>query len=518
MKKAKRSRALALPVIAAIGVLLGWGGGSLRAAPEYVRLSWTGATDTTMTVAWNTQADTTSEVEYGTSSGTYTMSETGVSALGNGPLGYIHEVTLAGLQPGTTYYYRVGNASDGWSAEYHFTTGPVPDEHCGEFTFVVMGDNRPDSILGFGDNWPQILAESFQHDPVFVLNGGDLVIDGDEADQWVEFLAFTEDANVAQHVPLLAVLGNHDTGPGEGNTANYNMVLALPRSTGTYGSGTEDYYHFTYGNAVFVALSTETFKGGAIPFQNQADYLDEVLTNNPKKWRIVFYHKPSYTHEALFHISHEPNEEGQNAALIPVIDEHHVDLVFTSHNHWYERFGPSACSLLGNPGSSEHCEVPTYADGTVFVVTGGAGAMTIPGILCGSEPEACHGNHHYLVVKIQHHELVMENWEAYPQTNQIVDSITITKATDGCETPGPDAGVPDAGPGPDAAPGPDGAPPAPDSGPAPDSAPPGRDSGGGPPANPDGGCDCRASGTGATGFLIPLLSLPLLCLRRRKRR
>jgi len=60
-------------------------------------------------------------------------------------------------------------------------------------------------------------------------------------------------------------LGNHDTGPGSGDGANYNRLFALPRSIGPHGSGTEDYYAFTYGNAVFVSLSTESFKGGAIP-------------------------------------------------------------------------------------------------------------------------------------------------------------------------------------------------------------------------------------------------------------
>ena len=71
-------------------------------------------------------------------------------------------------------------------------------------------------------------------------------------------------------------IGNHDNGPGEGDTANYNQIFALPRSQGTYGSGTEDYYYFTYGNAIFAVLSTETFKGGAVPFATQADWLERL--------------------------------------------------------------------------------------------------------------------------------------------------------------------------------------------------------------------------------------------------
>ena len=495
------------------------------AAPDGLRLSFTGDTATTMTVSWNTAAQTATEVRYGTQMGVYTDTATGTSFQGAGPLGWIHEATLTGLEPDTRYYYVAGNAADGWSQEASFTTGPVEDQDCGTFNFVMLGDNRPDPTFGGGENWPQILAQAMNHQISFSLNGGDLVIDGDQLDEWVDFLGWTEAA--ASHVPLMPCLGNHDTGPGEGDTANYNQIFALPRSSGTHGSGTEDYYYFTFGNAIFVALSTESFEGGAIPFQTQASYLDEVLTANPKKWKFVWYHKPSYTHEAYFSISHEPNEDGQNAALMPVIDAHHVDVVFTSHNHWYERFHPSACATAGSPGSDSACSVGAnnFADGTVYYVTGGAGAFTIPGMLCGSESGRanCSGDHHYILVSIQNNVATLETWAAYPQTNQPIDSITITKPFVTCdEPPGPDAGVPDAGPMADAG--------APDSGPLPDAAPmvdarPRLDSGPGSdasvsPDSPKQGCSCQASPSELPSPLplVLLGGLGLLAIRRRRRR
>jgi MYXO-CTERM domain-containing protein len=417
------------------------------AAPSYVRLSYTGDTETTMTVSWNTTVATGSEVKLGTSPGVYTQTVPGTSLQANAGLGYVHEATLSGLTPSTTYYYVAGNSADGYSSEASFTTGPTEDPNCGDMRFVFVADNRPDPVFGGGQNWPQILGQAATHKPAFVLNGGDMVIDGDQIGEWLTFLGYT--SPVAKSIPFMSCIGNHDNGPGEGNGANYNQLFAAPVSTGPSGSNTEDYYYFTYGNAIFVSLSTETFTGGSIPFGTQAAYLDEVLTQNPKKWKFVYYHKPSYTTEAPFSISHEPNEENQNAALVAIIDKHHVDVVFTSHNHWYERFHPTNCATKGQPGSNSPCsEGPTgFATGTVYIVSGGAGAFTIPAFLCGNTPgrAACSGDHHYVLVDIDDEKLTLETWGAAPQPNVVIDSFSITKSPDATCPEDPDGGVPDSG-------------------------------------------------------------------------
>lgn len=465
------------------------------AAPTYHRLSFTGDTATSVTIAWNTTAVTTAEVRYGTSPGSLTATKIGTSLTANAGLGYVHEATLTGLSPKTKYYYVAGGAPDGFSAEKSFTTGPAAHETCGSFKFVFLGDNRPDPTFGGGENWPTILGQSAKHDPAFVLNGGDMVIDGDRVDQWNAFLGWTE--AVSATVPFMPAIGNHDNGPGEGDGANYNQLFALPRATGPHGSGTEDYYYFTYGNAIFVSLSTESFKGGAIPFAEQAAWLDEVLTNNPKKWKLVYYHKPTYTTESLFSISHPANEAGQNAAFVPVFDKHHVDVVVTSHNHWYERFEPSACGTKGQPDSKQPCSVgaSNFGAGTVYLVSGGAGAFTIPAAFCGINAgrALCSGDHHYLLFQIDNEVLKVETWGAYPQANQVIDTITIAKKPEACAT------APDAGPGG----GPDASPPG-DSG-APTASPEAPLAPDAPAAAPasSGGCGCHMGSGGFTG--APLL-------------
>ncbi len=403
----------------------------LAQAPKFIRLSVSNPSDTTMTITWTTDIDTPTEVVYGDTPGSLDFRAEGTSFRSVGDLEFIHEVQVTDLEPDTTYHYLVGSESTGFSLENTFHTGPAQDQDCGSFSFGVLADNRPDPTFGGGENYPQILSELALRGPDFILNGGDMVIDGDEIDQWVDFLGWTTD--ISADIPFMPTLGNHDDGPGEGDEAYYNQIFSLPRSEGANSSGTEDYYFFTYGNAIFVSLSTESFSGGDIPFAEQAAWLDRVLTENPRRWKFVFIHKPIYTFEAAFSISHEPNEENQNAAFVPVIDRHHVDVVFASHNHWYERYEPSNCSDSGRPGSDSSCSVgaENYADGTVYVITGGAGAFTIPEILCqGFTPVqgrvACRDPHHYVTVSIEDDTLSFEAREALGETG-LMDSFTITK-------------------------------------------------------------------------------------------
>ncbi len=428
---------MGLGLVAGLATMLGMVS-ELSAAPKYVRLSHDDATHSTMTVSWNTDGNVGTKVLYGTTAGNLSSEASGMVNPGPGSLGFIHEVTVTGLQPNTTYFYKAGDDVEGYSAEYSFITAPSPHEECGKFRFMFMGDNRPDPIFGGGENYDKILVEAEGHSSRFLLVGGDLVIDGDQIDQWATFLAYTE--STSAFVPVMPAIGNHDTGPGEGDGANYNRIFALPTSTGAYGSNTEDYYHFTYGNVIVASLSTEGFDGGNIPFETQASYLDEVLTNNPKKWKIVILHKPIYTYEDPFGVTHEPNEEKQNAALVPIFDKHHVDIVLASHNHWYERYEPSACATQGKPGSDKTCSVggdPAF--GTIYIVSGGAGAFTIPQLLCGlgSGQVACSADHHYILFDVDDSKLTLETWSAFPQASKVIDSVVIQKTSNvECPTQG----------------------------------------------------------------------------------
>jgi len=402
-----------------------------------------------MGIAWTTNsADDPTFVQYG-SGDSYVSEAQGTAFNASGDLDAVHEVTITGLDPDTVYHYRVGGPGD-WSKDHAFLT--APGDGCTPYSFIALGDDRSDNDYGPNPRWNSIIMEAMEYFPLFVLNSGDLVKDGDKTDQWDHWLEETDPALAfAAHMPTM---GNHDDGPGVGDGANFNQVFHLPSNTVT---GTEDYYFFTTGNSVVVSLSTQEFKGGGIPFGDQAAWLDQVLTENPRMWKFVFFHHPVYCSEDLFGLVHPPNQEGQNAAYTEVFDKHHVDIVFYGHNHWYERLGP----MKGNGGDEEGIPVDNFEDGTVYVVTGGAGAMTYnivvnlfcPGFTKGSKK--CSGDHHFVLIEIDNNKLTYTARATKSQllgTNdanaKVIDSLYIEKPFPGGTNPCIPIEPPDTGPEP----------------------------------------------------------------------
>ncbi|MEZ4265058.1 MAG: metallophosphoesterase family protein [Myxococcota bacterium] len=432
-------------------------------APKFVRVSWTDIdTARTAAVTWNTDslADP-STIEYGTTK-SYGQTAEGTAFKANGSLGIIHEVSLTGLEPSTTYHYRVGGAGV-WSAPSTFRTGPK--DGCEPMRFVALGDNRSDDDKGASPHWNPILNEALAKEPAFILNTGDLVRDGAKDAQWLHFLEATG-AGVA-HTPLMPSIGNHDDDKVEGDAATYNQIFSLPRNEDT---GSEDYYFFIHGDAIFAAISSVTFTGGSTKFAEQAAWLDKVFTEHPKKWKFVFFHYPPYTGSidffGLAELAHPSNEQGQNAALVPIFDKHHVDIVFNGHNHFYQRFEPMCCggaSDNGNPTGDPET-------GTTYIVTGGAGALTYdlsilnldlcPILNLKKGAVACSGLHHFVSVDIDGLDLVGRVYStanqllgADPKNVKLIDEFEIHKSGPApkCDAPvadpGPDAGGPaDAGP------------------------------------------------------------------------
>ena len=494
-------------------------------SPRWLRLSWAGSdASESMAITWNTDTcDAETRVQHGTTPA-LGVEATGTAFQGNGGFGCIHEAELLGLAPETTYHYRVGSPGQ-WSPVQTFRTGPVAG--CGTTSFVVLGDNRSQDDYGPAPQWPDIYAHALESEPAFVIDTGDIVKDGEETLQWINYLH--ESAELLPLAPHLPSLGNHDEDKKEGDHANYNQVFQLPRNEVTE---TEDHYFFTHGDAIFVALSTSTWTGGDIPFQDQADWLDKVLTENPRSWKFVYFHHPLFTSYAVLdlildevELNHPPNEQNQNAALLPIIDKHHVDIVFSGHNHYYERFSP----MTGGPTPGVGVPMPSPALGTTYIITGGAGAFTYDEVdlaiveidltddlICADQFKAvgsvmCSGRHHFVRVSIDGPILTGEviataaqNFSNDESNIEVLDTFTIVKSVpavncdqapetppdtaDASDSPADITSPSDGGTGssdaaePPAAPLEDAAPPTDGDGAAPDA---GRDDPGAPPQKPE---------------------------------
>ena len=407
--------------------------------PRFVRVTFTQDSTTGVNITWNTdRPQTDTMVEYGKTTA-YGRFVRGSVFMANGDLKATHEAKLAGLEPDTLYHYRVGAAND-WSRDHTFRTTPA--DVCTPFAFVALGDDRSDDNYGPSNKWHPILDDAIENEhPYFAFNTGDIVMKGKDVGQWINLLKASS-PSIAD-TPLMACLGNHDVGPSEGDAANYNQVFNFPRNDVT---NTEDFYFFTTANAIFVSLSTETYRDGDPKFSMQAKWLDKVLTDHPKMWKFVFFHRPCYTsHGDILgkNIGHPPNEVGQNKAFTAVFDKHHVDIVFNGHNHWYERIGP----LRGNGDAAEGIPVDDPSKGTIYIITGGAGAITYQSVLslfCPGTPgsKVCFDQFHYVALKIDYNHLDVTAWRAkqqllgYSDSNRKqIDHFVIDKAVPDADNP-----------------------------------------------------------------------------------
>src|SRR5690606_6784525 len=97
---------------------------------------------------------------------------------------FIHRFTakLSGLQPGTTYEYRVRNENH-FSDIYHFTTSKSEDAG---FSFLWTGDVHNSEV------WGRMMQEAYQRHPEsdFYIAAGDLVNTGLHRDDWDQLMGY----------------------------------------------------------------------------------------------------------------------------------------------------------------------------------------------------------------------------------------------------------------------------------------------------------------------------------------
>jgi len=325
-------------------------GGCGDLTPRQIHLSTKSDASTSAVVTWVTTGDqdtATHKVKYGLAPGTYTEIAEGSShPLPNEPQGFVHEVELTGLTPGTTYYYICGDDTGGYSPEARFSTAPAAGQN---FTFCVIGD------MGTGAAASQNLSRMSAENPSFVLHAGDLSYANGLTfvwDTWFDLIS-----SLASHVLYMPVIGNHEVEPSLG-LSSYLGRFALPSN--------ERWYSFDWGTTHVAALDTES---PYTPGSEQLLWLQNDLaaaSADPNiEWIVVFFHKPPYSASP----AHGSNLSVRSN-ICPVLDTYGVDIVFNGHDHDYERSFPLNNTVVVDSHPNEY----TNPGGTIYVVSGGGGA------------------------------------------------------------------------------------------------------------------------------------------------
>ena len=129
-------------------------------------------------------------------------------------------------------------------------------------------------------------------------------------------------------IKFYASLGNHDVPERQIVYKPFNM-------------GGQRYYTFKPKDGVrFFALDSNYMD------KKQLDWLDKELKNSGSEWKICFFHHPLYSSGE----KHGPSVELRKV-LEPLLIKNGVDVVFSGHEHFYERIKPQngiQYFILGN--------------------------------------------------------------------------------------------------------------------------------------------------------------------------
>jgi acid phosphatase type 7 len=355
------------------------------AAPAQVHLGFEGPTDTTVTVTWRS-TEATGAVTFGETTA-YGRTAAAVSVAYGGS--WLHEARLGGLAPGTTYHYRAG-AGASLTPDRTFTTGPARSARAA-FRFAAYGDSRTDDAAR-----ARVRAAVQARQPAFSVDSGDLVEDGSRQALWDEWFATMEP--LLATTPFVSVVGNHEV-----NSALFYQQFALPRRSAAADG--ETYASWHYGNVHFLSLNTEIpYGAGSAQYAWLEADLARAAADPAVRWIIATLHRPPYSS------GNHGSELGVREAWSPLFERYGVAVVFSGHDHHYERSLAFANGVPQRDGG-----------GVVYVVTGGAGAP-LYGVTGSAFTAFSRSIHHFVQVDVTATALALQ---AIDSNGNVIDRVTL---------------------------------------------------------------------------------------------
>jgi predicted MPP superfamily phosphohydrolase len=186
--------------------------------------------------------------------------------------------------------------------------------HQGAVRFAAIGD------MGTGDP-PQYqvasrmnaIREEFPFD--FVIMLGDNIYGGNSAADFQKKFELPYKLLLDSGVKFYASLGNHDA--------------ATQKTYKPFNMGGQQYYSYKKGNVQFFALDSNYMS------PQEVLWLTKELENSTADWKVCYFHHPLYS-SAKFHGASVELRQ----LLEPLFMKYGVQVVFSGHDHVYERTKP----------------------------------------------------------------------------------------------------------------------------------------------------------------------------------
>ena len=242
-----------------------------------------------------------------------------------------NKVSLAGLTPGATYYYQVGDGNT-WSDTQSFK---MPAAGAESTNFFILGDIQSSDTANLSHVLKDLASDKTVYD--FAIQTGDAIDNVTEyVKNWRPFLNAVNSKTLSG-VDMIHVMGNHEYyGDLDGEISN--AIYDLPVST------QNSWYKMEYGKVCVVAINNGTKLAETL-----ADIAENLTTDCI--WKVLVAHEPIYGTES---VSATPE-------IISSIEKAGFDFVFGGDDHAYARTYP----MIGGVAQDENSR-----GGVVYYVCG----------------------------------------------------------------------------------------------------------------------------------------------------
>ena len=371
---------------------------------DYIRAPYmVTVTDSSAVVRWRSSRPVQPGFRFWAEDGdtlTATLPETGMD----------HTFEMVDLVAATNYLYQVRVQDTIWTEAVEFSTFPEPGSR-EQFTFLAIGDT---GTLSSGQ--VALAARINEEDAALIIHMGDVAYP-DGTEQELTDKHFAVYGPILKRVPFYPAPGDHDLRVNWGEP--YINAFTPPEGR---PSGSPLYYSFTHDNVRFIALDSQTSEEHAARFGYVGDpsseqyqwfiaELSAARADPAIDWTVVYFHHGPYSASTGF------GGHGSDLAirqfLVPLMDGYDVPIVFTGHDHDYQRSRP----IRGNAVAPDD-------EGTVYVITGGGGGRrTFRGT--GADWFTAYSDqiYEYVRVQVDHYTLSLE---AVDIDGNVFDSYEIT--------------------------------------------------------------------------------------------
>jgi 3',5'-cyclic AMP phosphodiesterase CpdA len=266
--------------------------------------------------------------------------------------------------------HRVGEPAQTWEVVR------LPPEAQPELRVALAGDVGE---AGERENeTAAAMAAQSQHDPYDILMLlGDNVYPAGDPQRLQETVYEPFAPLLSTGTELFAILGNHDEGATTGDAQL--EALGMPGR----------WYAVERGDMLGIALDSNDPTN-----PEQLAWLERTLADSDATWKLVGLHHPPYS--SGFHGSNQAVRD----AFVPLFERYGVQVVFSGHEHDYQRTDP--------------------INGVVYIVTGAAARTRPTGI--DDYTAVAWSTHHYVDLNIYPDHLLIR---AIDQDGEQFDEVTI---------------------------------------------------------------------------------------------